>query len=330
MRLRCESAPDPVEALRPLHFPRLSRRIHTKSTVHDCTLVTCEQGGSAQRLFHAGITQMLLILHNCQHSTLLHHVLVHSARLLSVLSLHSPSSPLGSLVSSASVATSSLLLPPLRFLLAMTDVAAATVSTATEERVGGDTNYALHGTTYTSYRQTEPRIAALIHSALGLGQGTRTVLNVGAGAGSYEPHSDATLTVTAVEPSAAMRQKRPAHLPAAVDAKASSLPFADGAFDAAMATFTIHQWPDLTAGLTEVRRVTRGPIVLLTCDPDAVMRFWLHDYAPEVTTTEASRYPPLSAIAAALPNDTVTASPAPIPFDCVDGFNEVKISRHRF
>ena len=196
----------------------------------------------------------------------------------------------------------------------------------TVERAAGDVNYALHGGTYSSYRQTEPRIAAIIHAAVGASRPGYKVVNIGAGAGSYEP-TDAHITVTAVEPSVAMRQKRPSHLPAAVDAAAAQLPFADDTFDAAMATFTIHQWPDLSAGLTEVRRVTRGPIVILTCQPEAVERFWLNDYAPEVLATEARRYPSMQAIAAALPTDRLEVTAVPIPLDCVDGFNEAYYGR---
>jgi SAM-dependent methyltransferase len=106
-----------------------------------------------------------------------------------------------------------------------------------------------------------------------------------------------------------------------IDAVAESLPFADGTFDAAMATFTVHQWSDLRAGLAELRRVTRGPIVILTCDPDLLDRFWLHDSAPEVIDTEARRYPPIAAIAEGLAGQTAT-TPVPIPIDCSDGFNE--------
>ena len=149
----------------------------------------------------------------------------------------------------------------------------------------GDANYATIGEAYTQYRRPDPRIAAHIAEALGA---ARTVLNVGAGAGSYEP---ADREVTPVEPSASMRAQRPAHLAPAVDATAESLPFADDAFDAAMTTFSVHQWGDLRAGLREMRRVTRGPVVILTCDPDLVRTFWLYEYAPEVLDTEARRYP---------------------------------------
>src|SRR6478735_5233918 len=154
----------------------------------------------------------------------------------------------------------------------------------------GDANYGTIGKSYVNYRQPEPRIAAAIDAALG---DALTVLNVGAGAGSYEPVDRA---VTAVEPSASMRAQRPAHLSSAIDAVAENLPFPDKHFDAAMATFTIHQWSDLGAGLSEMRRVTRGPVVILTCDPDEVQAFWLNDYAPDVLSTEARRYPSMAAI----------------------------------
>jgi SAM-dependent methyltransferase len=78
---------------------------------------------------------------------------------------------------------------------------------------------------------------------------------------------------------------------------AESLPFGDGTFDAAMTTFSVHQWQDLEAGLREMRRVTRGPVVILSCDPALVEAFWLVDYAPDVLATEARRYPSAARIA---------------------------------
>jgi SAM-dependent methyltransferase len=184
----------------------------------------------------------------------------------------------------------------------------------------GDANYAAIGTGYARYRQPEPAIAALIDAALG---DAKTVLNVGAGAGSYEPVSR---QITAVEPSATMRAQRPSYLPAAIDAVAERLPFADRQFDAAMATFTVHQWPDLAAGLSEMRRVTRGPVLILSCDPDLVQRFWLNDYAPQVLATEARRYPSLEAIRAGL-GGAIEIVPVPIPLHCRDGFNEAYYGR---
>jgi SAM-dependent methyltransferase len=184
----------------------------------------------------------------------------------------------------------------------------------------GDANYAAIGRDYSRYRQAEPAIAQKIEEVLG---SARAVLNVGAGAGSYEP---LTRGVTAVEPSASMRAQRPAHLSVALDAVAEQLPFADGEFDAAMATFTVHQWTDLAAGLGEMRRVTKGPVVILSCDPLLVQRFWLNDYAPDVLAAEARRYPPLDRMGKLL-GGRIDVLPVPIPLSCSDGFNEAYYGR---
>ena len=120
---------------------------------------------------------------------------------------------------------------------------------------------------YAELRKPDQRIAAIIERALG---SARTVLNVGAGTGSYEPNDR---SVTAVEPSREMIKKRSLAAAKAIEASADALPFDDGRFDAAMAILTIHHWPDKEAGLREMRRVTRGPIVLLTFDPS--YRPWL-------------------------------------------------------
>jgi SAM-dependent methyltransferase len=184
----------------------------------------------------------------------------------------------------------------------------------------GDVDYAAHGVGYADLRRADPRIAATVHAALG---GARTVLNVGAGAGSYEPRDG---VVTAVEPSATMRAQRPAGLVPAVDATAESLPFDDDTFDAAMTTFSVHQWADLGAGLREVRRVTRGPVVVLTCDPALLGRFWLAGYAPEVIATEARRYPAPDVVGTLLGGDVVVRG-VPIPLDCTDGFGEAYYGR---
>jgi len=184
----------------------------------------------------------------------------------------------------------------------------------------GDADYGAIGPVFARYRQPEPSIAELIDDALGA---ARSVLNVGAGAGSYEP---AGRQITAVEPSGSMRAQRPRHLSAAIDAVAEDLPFPDGTFDASMATFTVHQWSDLDAGLAEMRRVTRGPVVIMSCDPDLVRRFWLDEYAPDVLAAEARRYPALQRIAAALGGHAVVRD-IPIPLDCADGFNEAYYGR---
>jgi hypothetical protein len=177
----------------------------------------------------------------------------------------------------------------------------------------GDFDYERAGAGYARLRRTDPRLAAHVHAALGE---ARTVLNVGAGAGSYEPEDR---YVVAVEPSAAMRAQRPAGRPA-VDAVAEALPFDDDSFDAAMAMITVHQWSDLGRGLTELRRVARGPVVILTFDPDAMLDFWLADYVPEVFEAERPRMPELSALGG-------EASAVPIPHDCVDGFIEAYYGR---
>ena len=184
----------------------------------------------------------------------------------------------------------------------------------------GDADYGTIGDGYRRYRQPEPEFAAAIHTALG---DARTVLNVGAGAGSYEPPDR---DVTAVEPSASMRAQRPEHLPAAIDATAEALPFPDDSFDAAMTTFSVHQWHDLTAGLAELRRVTTGPVLVLTCDPTRLHQFWLQDYAPDVIATEARRYPTLSQLTDGLGGHVDVTRPQ-IPLACVDGFSEAYYGR---
>jgi len=171
------------------------------------------------------------------------------------------------------------------------------------------------GTTYTVTRRTEPRIAAQFWAALG---DARTVLNVGAGTGSYEPTDR---DVLAVEPSAVMRAQRPAGAAPCVAAAAESLPFPDRSFDAAMAFATIHHWPDPIAGLRELRRVARRVVVFTHDSSNAgwLHRFWLtRDYLPEVGNLLVGR-PTLSELAAAIGART---EPVLIPWDCVDGFFE--------
>ena len=184
----------------------------------------------------------------------------------------------------------------------------------------GDFDYDAHGQGYARQRRADPRIAALIHAALGP---ARTVLNVGAGAGSYEPEDR---HVIAIEPSPAMRAQRPAHLPPAIHGIAEKLPLDDRSVDAAMAMVTVHQWGDLEAGLAELVRVTRGPIVVMTFDGDAMDRFWLMDYAPEVFVHERRRMPPIDRICAGLGGGCEVRT-VPVPLDCTDGFNEAYYGR---
>ena len=171
------------------------------------------------------------------------------------------------------------------------------------------------GATYNVTRRTEPRIAEQVWAALG---DARTVLNVGAGTGSYEPTDR---DVTAAEPSALMRAQRPAGAAPCVAAAAESLPFEDQSFDAAMAFATVHHWPDPIAGLREMRRVARRVVVFThdSSDTGWLHRFWLtRDYLPEVADLLVGR-PSLTELAGAI---GARIEPVLIPWDCVDGFFE--------
>ena len=174
-------------------------------------------------------------------------------------------------------------------------------------------DYDRHGQHYTGFRRTDLRIAELVNTSLGP---AKTVLNVGAGAGSYEPTDRYVL---AVEPSAAMRAQRPAGSAPALIGSAESLPFDDDAFDAAMAMLTVHHWPDRVLGLREMRRVARGPVLVFTCDPNAHTEFWIYDYGPEFVEIEQGRYGSLDVITGAL-GGTCEALPIPVARDCLDGF----------
>ena len=175
-------------------------------------------------------------------------------------------------------------------------------------------DYERHGRTYAQHRRADPRIAARIHAALG---DACTVLNVGAGAGSYEP-SDRW--VLAVEPSATMRAQRPAGAAPAIDARAEALPFDDDAVDAAMACVTIHHWESPEAGLAELRRVARGPVVVFTFELDHLPA-WQLELLCEGVAKERPRFPAIDDVAAALGGRT-RVERIPTPGDCVDGFFE--------
>ena len=173
------------------------------------------------------------------------------------------------------------------------------------------TRYDLIGVNYSQLRKPDPRIAAAIAVALG---NAKTVLNVGAGAGSYEP---ADRQVTAVEPSAEMIRQRSSPAAQVVQGRAEELPFPDGSFDAAMAVLTVHHWSDQAKGMSEMRRVTRGPLVILTYDP-AFRGFWLADYLPELVSLDEAQMPRMEDYERWL--GPVEVSAVPIPHDCVDGF----------
>ncbi|MBF4588650.1 methyltransferase domain-containing protein [Curtobacterium sp. VKM Ac-1395] len=168
----------------------------------------------------------------------------------------------------------------------------------------GNADQGSTGVDSTRWRRPEPAFARAVKAALG---DARTVLHVSTDADaavSYAPHDR---DVTAVEPTA-------------------DLPFPDDTFDAAMTAFSVPRWQDLDRALAEMRRVTRGPVVVLTRDPARIQDSWLAEYAPEVTAADARRHPTPDRIADALGGD-VTTTRVPIPFTCVDGFSEAYYGR---
>jgi SAM-dependent methyltransferase len=174
---------------------------------------------------------------------------------------------------------------------------------AVYDRIGGS---------YAAGRREEPRIADAIWAGLG---DAASVVNVGAGAGAYEP-SDRR--VIAVEPSATMLAQRLSSAAPAIQAFAENLPFAENEFDAAMAVLTIHHWADRDRGLAELRRVARDQVVLFVRDPDVCPSWWLYEYFPTTQRLVASRETRLEDIAKVLGEFEIV--PVPIPADCRDGF----------
>ena len=151
----------------------------------------------------------------------------------------------------------------------------------------------------------------MVLTALGA---ARRIINVGAGAGSYEPAT----TILAVEPSAVMIAQRPADAAPALQARAESIPIDDVYADAAMAVLTVHHWSDLAAGIAELRRIARRRVVILTWDQRVFRDFWLVDYLPETLAMEDARAVPVDRLVGLLGKTDVTT--VPVPHDCVDGF----------
>ncbi len=178
----------------------------------------------------------------------------------------------------------------------------------------GVTPYDVIGVGYSSLRRPDRRIAAGIHEALG---DCRRILNVGAGAGSYEP---ADRDVVAVEPSRAMIAQRPTAMGPVVQAPAERLPFPDDSFDAAMAILTVHHWDRRAAGLAEMNRVGVCRRVVLTWDQPAFESdFWLlRDYLPEIARQGRDLSVPVDHVAELIGADVVV--PVAVPHDCTDGF----------
>jgi SAM-dependent methyltransferase len=173
-----------------------------------------------------------------------------------------------------------------------------------------EAKYDTIGINYAELRKPDHRIARIVESALGSAQ---TVLNVGAGTGSYEPDDR---SLTAVEPSREMIRQRGPAAARAIQASADDLPFGDDSFDVSMAILTIHHWPDKAAGLREMRRVARGRVVLLTFDP--AHRPWLTDYLPELAALDKAQMPTMSDYGRWL--GAVRITPVLVPHDCSDGF----------
>ena len=170
------------------------------------------------------------------------------------------------------------------------------------------------GSSYSKTRQTDPRIGNHIMKALG---DSLSVVNIGAGSGSYEPKDR---LVIAVEPSAAMIRQRPLGSAPIVQADAEALPLMDSSVDAALAILTLHHWSDPIRGLSEMRRVARRRVVLLTWDEDIWESFWLvREYLPCIRDVDRPRAMTISNIESALGNSRVSC--VPIPHDCVDGFH---------
>lgn len=181
----------------------------------------------------------------------------------------------------------------------------------------GEASYDRLGQGYSARRATDPRIAAAIEEALG---DARSVVNVGAGTGSYEP---AGREVIAVEPSAVMIAQRPAGSGPAIQAVAEALPLDDDSVDAAMAIFTDHHWSERAAGMRELRRVARRRVLVLNVDPAWTERFWLvRDYLPSFVDLIPEPYRENGYWESELRNllGEIEIRPIPIPHDCRDGF----------
>jgi SAM-dependent methyltransferase len=169
------------------------------------------------------------------------------------------------------------------------------------------------GLSYSEVRRADPRFEAAIHRALG---DAKRVLNIGAGAGSYEP-SDRE--VVAVEPSPVMIAQRPADAAPAIQGVAESLPLEDKSVDATMGVFTMQHWDDVDRGLAEVLRVTRERIVFLTLDLDTAADMWLcRDYLQEIVEHDRKAFPSIAHLQDVLPSLQVEV--VPVPSDCTDGF----------
>lgn len=173
--------------------------------------------------------------------------------------------------------------------------------------------YDLPGVGYTPAQRPDPRIAMKIYEALG---DARSIANVGAGAGSYEPDDREVLPI---EPSGRMIAQRGPELPMAIRGYAEDLPLATDSVDAALACLTLHYWADWRIGVRELRRVARKRVVIFTYDQTYAKRFWLmRDYLPKLARLNGARFPAIAEQVVAT-GDDVRIEPVPIPHDCEDG-----------
>lgn len=175
-------------------------------------------------------------------------------------------------------------------------------------------SYDLHGRSYGRTRATDPRVAEVIWAAVG---DARSVANIGAGTGSYEPHQ----TCVAVEPSSVMVSQRDAKGAPVIQGTAENIALADSCVDAALALLTIHHWDDLRRGIAEMLRVARRRVVIFTWDPEAFAEFWLvRDYLPAAADTDRTLGVGIGELDSAFGGRTVRRIPVPVPSDCLDGF----------
>lgn len=172
-------------------------------------------------------------------------------------------------------------------------------------------NYNQLADEYNKYRKPDPHIAGKIWKHI---KGYMRVLNVGAGLGSYEPEN---CEVVAIEPSREMIATRKSSTTRVLQGYAEELPFEDGEFDVSMAVLTLHHWSNIQVGLSEMSRVTKDKVILLTWVGHSE-NFWLEDYLPEIKRVDENLFPSLSELENYLGG--ISVENVEIPYDCTDGF----------
>ena len=182
-------------------------------------------------------------------------------------------------------------------------------------------DYDKFGGNYSNIRQEEPEIAKYINNEL---IDCKTILNVGAGADSYEPVDKFTISL---EPSEKMRKQRmeKGKFPAVIG-KSDEIPFDSDSFDCCMSILSVHHWPDMKKGINEMIRVSKKKVLIMTFDPDRLDDFWNSEYFPEVIEVERKRYPTITFLEEVF-NHKLRKIVVPIPFDCKDGFQEAFYGR---